>query len=304
MLYFDYFGEKLSKISLGTAPFGTGISKDRAFEIMDCYFKNGGNLLDTARIYSGGMSEKIVGEWIRARNCRESVLISTKGVHPHGDWIPRVNRQALISDLDESLKALNTGYIDIYFLHRDDETVPVSEIMPTLHEFVLSGKVRFLGASNWRVKRIEEANQYAKENGLTPFSFSQIMWSAATINPEGIGDKTLVIMNEEEYKGYESLSIPVMAYTSQAQGFFSHLAEKGYEALPHYLKDRYGNPETLARAEKILALAKERSLSPTAVSLGYLLYDKVESLPIVGISSVKRMEEVLEVFSLSSNQYK
>ena len=104
---------------------------------------------------------------------------------------------------------------------------------------------------------------------------------------------------------YTQNRMPVMAYTSQARGLFSHIRDKGFDALPEDMKRTYLNPVTKARAERILAVSAETGMSPTAVSLAYLLYDRdVKAYPILGISRPERLFEAMEVFSLGENEIK
>ena len=292
--------ESCFPLALGTAPFGTGIPKDTAFAILDAFTDLGGNLIDTAAVYGMGVSEKTLGEWMRLRQSRGRVVISTKGGHPSiPDWARRITEADIRADMEDSLRYLGTDHVDIYFLHRDDESKPVEAIMPILDTLVREGKTRLIGASNWTVARINEANAFAKANGMAEFSVSQIFHYAAIINKEGVYDPTLVAMDPTEHEGYEVNGIPVMAYTSQAQGLFSHIRDKGYEGLTEGMTRTYLNPATRERAERILAVAAETGISPTAVSLAFLLHDRrVKTFPILGISRVERLEEAIRVFSL------
>ena len=292
--------ESCFPLALGTAPFGTGIPKDTAFAILDAFTDLGGNLIDTAAVYGMGVSEQTLGEWMRLRQSRDRVVISTKGGHPSiPDWARRITEEDIRADMEDSLRYLGTDHVDIYFLHRDDESKPVEAIMPILDSLVREGKTRLIGASNWTVARIDEANAFARANGMAEFSVSQIFHNAAFINKEGVYDPTLVAMDPTEHEGYEANGIPVMAYTSQAQGLFSHIRDRGYEGLTEGMIRTYVNSATKERAERILAVAAETGISPTAVSLAYLLRDsKVKTFPILGISRVERLEEAMEVFSL------
>lgn len=293
--------ESCFPLSLGTAPFGTGIARKTAFSILDAYLDLGGNLLDTAVVYGMGVSEQTIGEWMRLRGVRNRVYISTKGGHPSlPDWNRRITEPDIRADMEASLRYLGTDHVDIYFLHRDDESKPVESIMPILDSLVREGKARLIGASNWTAQRINEANSFAKANGMAEFSVSQIFHNAATINKEGVYDQTLVAMDEAEHGGYAENQIPIMAYTAQAQGLFSHIRDKGYEGLSHGLTATYMNPTTKARAERILSVASDTGLSPTAISLAYLLHDRaVKTFPILGISRVERLTEAMQVFELT-----
>ena len=287
-------------LALGTAPFGTGIPRDTAFSILDAFTDLGGNLIDTAAVYGMGVSEQTLGEWMRLRGSRHRVVISTKGGHPSlPDWSRRINEGDIRADMEASLRYLGTDHVDIYFLHRDDESKPVEAIMPILDALVREGKTRLIGASNWTVARINEANTFARENGMAEFSVSQIFHNAAFINKEGVYDQTLVAMDPAEHEGYAANGIPVMAYTAQAQGLFSHIRDKGFDGLSEGMVRTYLNPATRKRAEKILAVSSETGLSPTAVSLAYLLGDRqVKTFPILGISRAERLYESMQVFTL------
>ena len=294
----------LFPLALGTAAFGTGISRDTAFSIMDAFLDHGGNLLDTAAVYGMGVSERTVGDWMKDRGARAKMVISTKGGHPSlPDWQRRITEADIRTDMEHSLQYLQTDCVDVYFLHRDDERQPVEAIMPILDRLVREGKARCIGASNWTVARIDEANAFARENGLTEFSVSQIFWNGAVINKEGVYDRTLVAMDDTQHKGYAVNGMPVMAYTSQAQGLFSHIRDRGYEGLSEGMIRTYINPATKKRVSRVLAVTKETGLSPTAVSLAYLLGDRdVKAYPILGISRPERLLEAMGVFSLGQRE--
>lgn len=312
MIYLKKHGLQIARISLGTAGFGSAVDREVAFSILDRYYEAGGNLLDTARVYADWLpsghaaSERTLGEWIASRGLRQRVLISTKGAHPPMGALhtSRVNREAILFDMEESLRTLSTDYVDIYFLHRDDESRPVAEIMPTLHELVQSGKVRFLGASNWRAARIAEANAFAEENGLTPFTFSQIMYSYAEINADRFEDDTQVIMNEAEYAAYRSTDLTLMAFSSQGQGFFSRAAEKGIDALSSSFRAKYDNETNRTRLKKLTSIAEETGITPTALGLLPLLYNPdFDTLPIIGPSRPETLTASLAALDCPETYY-
>lgn len=288
-------------LALGTAPFGTGVSRESAFAILDAFAALGGQLIDTAAVYGMGVSEQTLGAWMQARGTRNRVVISTKGGHPSlPDWSRRITEAAIRADMEDSLRHLGTDCVDLYFLHRDDESKPVEAILPILDTLVREGKTRRIGASNWTAERIDEANRFALANGLTPFSVSQIFWNGAVINKEGVYDPTLVVMDGGQHKSYAANRMPVMAYTAQAQGLFSLVRDYGVEGLREDLVRTYLNEATLDRIRRVLSLAAETGLSPTAVSLAYLLHDsEIKAYPILGISSPARLREVWEILSLS-----
>ncbi|HET8844709.1 MAG TPA: aldo/keto reductase, partial [Ktedonobacteraceae bacterium] len=151
-----------SALCLGTGSFGTGIDASSAFRLLDIFLEHGGTFIDTARVYGAwvpnglGLSEKVIGQWVNERHVREQIVLGTKGAHPvfSARHIPRLAPQDIIADLDESLRCLQTEYIDLYWLHRDDPQRPVADILETLNEQVRQGKIRYFGCSNWHVERI------------------------------------------------------------------------------------------------------------------------------------------------------
>ena len=307
MVYTELGEKRLSKIVFGCADFGARLNAQGAFEMMDEYFERGGNVFDTARIYcewlEGGAnaSEHILGEWIRSRGVREHVFISTKGGHPPIDDLhtSRLKKDELTADINASLRYLQTDCVDVYYLHRDDNGLPVSEIMPILDGFVKAGKTRYLGAANWTAERMIEANAFAIENGLTPFTFNQNMWSYATVNAGGETDDTLVIMDESELSSYKKSNVILMPYGSQAQGFYTKAATSGVENLTPRQKAKYLNERNLERLEKVKRISAETGLSPTAIGLAYLLYHKELTVhPVIGAHNKALLNDSLGALAL------
>lgn len=299
----------VARIIMGTAGFGTKQDQALSFELMDYYMSVGGNCLDTARRYGYGESEKMIGRWFKERQNRHDVFLSSKGAHPIGNdkHISRLSRADIDLDLEESLTDLGTDYIDLYFLHRDEVSRPVEEIMESLHRHVKSGKIRAIGASNWSIARLEEANRFALENGMTPFSVSQIQWSYAVTTPELLGDDTLETMNPETYQWYLKEQMPVFSFSSQSFGFFTLYSKHGLEnpvdpAIQRWA--RINTEENYRRACRIDQLSKETGHSVTALSLAYLTSNPVITYPIIGCGSMNTLRDSLSDtdISLSSEQ--
>lgn len=304
MLYTQIGGVQFSKLALGTADFKTRVSKEESFALMDYFTENGGNLIDTGRVYSawidGGenASESTIGDWIKDRKARNRLIIATKGGHPplNNMHVSRINEKELTFDINESLKYLNVEQIDVFYLHRDDKEKSVEEIMPILDRFVKEGKTKFIGASNWSAERIAEANKFAIKNGLTPFLFSEIMWTSVKVNESSILDDTLVFMNEEEYDRYLDLKMPVMAYSSQAQGFLSRVL-KG-DKIDEFYKQKYFNIENVNLIETVKRISQKTGLSPTAVGLNRIIRNKVDGIAIVGGLNVELLKDSLTAVDL------
>lgn len=291
----------ISKLILGTDYFGSSISYEDSFSMLDYFFEMGGNCVDTARVYAewleggSGASETLIGSWIKSRKYRNQIIISTKGGHPNLKTmkVGRLSKECIISDLEKSLTTLNLDYIDLYLLHRDDLTRPVEDIMESLASIVKSGKVRFIGCSNWTIKRIEAANEYALQHGLPTFCTSQIQWSLARSTPEAHKDSTLVCMDDNEYEWYKENSFPVMAFSSQAKGFFAKAAALGLDNINQKAFERFKSPENIIRLKKVLEYSNEHKLTPSAVALGYLLCNKVPTMAILGCKSMDQLKDSL-----------
>ena len=292
MRYSDIFGKKSSRILLGTAYFGDGIGKEDAFIMMDKFRDMGGCHIDTARLYANGASEEIVGRWMAERKPSD-MLVSTKGGYYDMDAKerPRLLKADIEGDLEKSLSALKTDVIDFYWLHRDDENIPAGEIIEMVNEIAKSGKIKKFGASNWTAKRIEEANTYAQNHGLIGFAASQIRFNPAYCLGERGG---LVGMDEVEFEFYKKNNMPVAAYSSQAKGFFSKMAEQGESALSEKARKRYLCDENLNRLEVIKELSQKYNCSIAALICGaFCSFEVPEVFPIIGGSRLSQIVDSL-----------
>lgn len=161
---------KVSALCLGGGPHG--VDPEESEKVLDYYLASGGNFIDTANIYGqwkpgGGVSvsERFLGKYIKSRKCRNRIVLDTKGAAPHFDTmhVPRVSRKDILHDIDDSLKNLQVDYVDLYWLHHDDEKISVEEIIDTLVALVREGKIRYFGCSNWNTARIREALDYSRK---------------------------------------------------------------------------------------------------------------------------------------------
>jgi aryl-alcohol dehydrogenase-like predicted oxidoreductase len=141
--------------------------------------------------------------------------------------VPRLSRDESRRGSGSSLQALQTDYIDLYYLHRDDERLPVEEILSYLNDFVQAGKIRYFGCSNWKPARIREALAVARARGWQGFVANQLMWSLAEANPDGLPDQTMVTMDAESYQMHRETGLAAVAYSSQASGYFDKLERLG-----------------------------------------------------------------------------
>ncbi|GAA4856487.1 aldo/keto reductase [Paenibacillus vulneris] len=300
-----------SVICLGTSGFGESITLEESFALMDRFLSHGGSFLDTAKVYSDWVpgersrSEKAIGQWMKLRGSRCQVILATKGAHPDLDTmhIPRLTEEDIRHDLEQSLLNLQTDYIDLYWLHRDDPSRPVEEIIDMLNEYVSQGKIRYFGCSNWRSERIEAARQYAEAKGLQSFAASQIKWSLASY-PQG-NDPTMVSMDEKELAYYERTGLPVIPYNAQANGFFSgrYTVDQLQEPTPDNRKVwKLCNEDNLRKLKAVETLAERLHLSMSQVALGYLLAHPFPVFPISGCRTLDQLNDTCAAGDVLLNQ--
>jgi len=298
----------VSALCLGSVAIGTTLDEAQSFRLLDAYIDAGGSFIDTANVYGkwleGGIarSEIGIGGWLAARGGRDRVVIGTKGAHPDLQTmhISRLSPQEIGEDLDESLRNLRTDYIDIYWLHRDDPSRAVEEIIDTLNGMVRSGKIRYFGCSNWTVERIREARRYCERSGATGFVANQCMWNLASVNKAALTYPGLEIMDEASRKFHEETQMTVVPYTSQANGFFTKALRDDFATNPAYdkVKRVYGNAHNLALAERVRKLAADTGWEPTALALAYLLHQSVPTIPIIGPNNENQLVESVKALDL------
>jgi aryl-alcohol dehydrogenase-like predicted oxidoreductase len=170
--------KSVSRVIQGGTMLGSDLDEVQSFALLDEIYELGCNTIDTAHVYSGGDSERIIGRWTQERGLRDEIVIITKGA-AHSKDRRRLTPFDITSDLHDSLARLNTDYIDLYLLHRDDPHIAVEPIMDTLHEHLRAGRIHAFGTSNWSHQRIEAANVYARSNGREPIVASSPQFSLA-----------------------------------------------------------------------------------------------------------------------------
>ena len=293
MRYIDFCDESLSQIVLGTYGFCERIDDNTAFDIMNLYIENGGNVLDTARSYADGEAERLVGKFIKEKGIRDKVFISTKCSFPHKEdmHISRLTPQEIEDDIDKSLIALGVDTIDMLWLHRDDERKCVRHMIDALNNMVQKGKIRNFGASNWTFDRIDSANRYAYESGRDGFIASQVHYNLASCSM--VWDDTVVILDEDEKKRYENEGFPIFAYSPQAKGFFEKYSE-GILSLK--AKERYLCEKTV-KTYAMIKVEAERTGDTISYTNLRLLTESIscDVFPVVGASSVKQLKSILNI---------
>lgn len=285
--YMEVLGREVSTVVFGTVPLGSSIGEAGSFDMLDAYAMMGGNFIDLARAYGDGAAEKTVGRWMKRHH--SDMVIATKGGLPGADKLPRLDRANLLSDIRQSLDALDMDHVDIYWLHRDDPSRDVEDILHTANELVQMGMTRCVGVSNWSLERIQEAQSCAREKGYLPFAASQPQWSLARM--EIFEDPTLVQMDESMRRWHADSQLPCIPFSSQAKGFFQKLALGGEAALSDKAKRRYLSPYNLRLHDAVMEIHRKSGLSVGGIALGYLTSQSFPVFPIAGASSVAQVQQ-------------
>ncbi len=285
----------VSRLVQGTVMVGSH-DLDYSFRLLDDALALGINTFDTAHIYGGGDNERTVGAWVNSRGVRDRVVLIGKGAHFNADR-QRVTPWDITSDLYDSLARFQTDYIDLYLLHRDDPSFPVEPIVDCLNEHLREGRIRAFGGSNWSAARLQEANDYARASGQTPFVASSPHFSLAEQYEEPWpGCLTLTgqaAAAEREF--YRRTQMPVFSWSSVANGFFSgrftpenlDSFEDGSDQLCVRCYCREDNFRRLELARK---LAADRGVTPTQIALAWLLAQPLNVFPLVGARSREELE--------------
>ena len=300
MRYAEFCGRQTAVIALGTMDFGGKIEESRAREFMDAYVEIGGNFIDTARIYGDfarkiqGGSEQVIGRWMEDRRCREKIVLGTKGGHPDLSTMHtgRLSRGEILDDMQRSLDNLRTDCVDIYWLHRDDPTRPVEDILESLTALVEQGMTRYVGVSNWRTERIVGANASAAQHGLVKLCANQPQFSLA--RQVVVEDDTLCQMDSQTYAMHVRENLPCVCFSSQAKGFLSKMDQGGEAILPDKARRRYLCEENLAVFERCRALSAQTGLSVNAIALAWLTSQPFPTFPIAGVSKMEHIEALRE----------
>jgi aryl-alcohol dehydrogenase-like predicted oxidoreductase len=292
---FEPLERDLSVLVLGTAEIA-GRPEEDAFALLDAWREAGGNVIDCARQYGDGACEEVLGRWLADRDGYRETAVITKGAHhfsrgdEHDPARKRVTPEYIAADLEESLTALGTETVDLYFLHRDDPSKPVGPIVEALDEHRRAGRVRVLGASNWTVARLEEANLYAAEHGLAGFECSSPGLSLAEADDEPWPD-TVFARSKASRDWYARTQKPVFAWSSQAGGFFVGVRNADIERV--YLSDR--NLERLRRASE---LGRRQGVGPNEVALAWVLHQPFPTYALIGPQTPAELESSLRALEV------
>lgn len=309
--YIGKSGLRVSSICMGTMTFGSSTTKEEAFKIMDKAYDSGINFFDTAELYpvppqahTVGITEKIVGEWLKTKP-RDSIILATKVAGAASGWFVPPARFGLTAidsfhiktAIEGSLKKLQTDYIDLYQMHWPDTIVPIEESLKAFDELVREGKVRYIGTSNDSAYGLTKANETSKNKSLARFESIQNNFSL--LNPRFHDELANVCRRE---------NISLLPYSPIAGGVLS--GKYNGEFYPdgarftNYLNNeskrvrlqasRFVNEKTLQATTKYMALAKEYGVSSVTLAVSYSKHFDFVASTIIGARVLSQLDESLK----------
>jgi aryl-alcohol dehydrogenase-like predicted oxidoreductase len=292
-------GLRVSPMCLGAMTFGEdlgwGTSVEDSQAIIDRYLDRGGNFIDTANVYTHGHSEKIIGDHLtKDRSRRDRIVLATKffgGMYPGDPNSGGTSRKAIVNAAENSLRRLQTDYIDLYWMHAWDATTPIEETLHALDDLVTSGKVRYVGFSDTPAWKCAEAQTIAKFRGLAPVIAIQIEYSLLERTVEG----ELVPMAQELGMGitpWSPLKSGVLSgkYTRQNHG--SQKADRGLFAEGNLTEKTYDIVDAL------IAIAREKDSTPARVALAWLAQKPGVTSILLGARRLTQLDDNLAAAEL------
>ena len=289
----------IARLVQGTVMISTS-KLDESFALLDGVLELGGTTFDTAHGYGNGDVERTMGRWMKARGNRDQVVILGKGAH-HNQDRQRVTPYDITADLHDSLARMQTDYIDLYVLHRDDPSQPVGPIVETLNEHKAAGKIHAFGGSNWSTVRLQEANAFAQTHGLTPFVVSSPNFSLAVQRKAPWPNCVSISGPEaaEERAWYADHNTPLFTWSSLAGGFFSgRFNRDNLDSFDTYLDklcvECYCTESNFQRLDRVRELADERGLTIPQVATAYVMSYPLNIFPLVGCNTAQEFKANLE----------
>lgn len=285
-------GLEVSPLAFGGNVFGWTVDEKKSFQLLDRFVSEGFNFIDTADMYSrwasgneGGESETIIGNWLKKRGKRNDVIIATKVGLEMGPDKKGLSPAYIRSAVEDSLRRLQTDYIDLYQSHKDDEATPIADTLGTYQELIKAGKVRAVGASNYSAARFQEALATSEEHGLPRYETMQPNYSLA--ERAGFEDELQKVCTDND--------VGVIPYFSLAAGFLTgkYRSEADLANKPRArMVKKYLNPRGLRILDALDGVAKDTESTPARVAIAWLGAQPGVTAPIASATSLLQLEEL------------
>jgi aryl-alcohol dehydrogenase-like predicted oxidoreductase len=286
-------------LCLGGNVFGYSADKESSEAVLSFYADNGGNFIDTADMYSqwapghiGGESETIIGNWMKKRGNRSQMVVATKVSKL--DTRPGLKAENIVAACDDSLRRLQTDYIDLYYAHQDDPNTPIEETLSTFDSLIKSGKVRYIAASNFTAARLQESLDISKKLGLASYVACQDQYNLMDRDFE----KTL--RDTVDKNGLSEIP-----FYGLARGFLSGKYRPGVKVesiRATGVSNSYANERGWAMLEKLDQIAQGRQTTVSAIALAWLRQQKTVSAPIASATKLEQIKELMPVIELGESE--
>jgi aryl-alcohol dehydrogenase-like predicted oxidoreductase len=285
-------------LMLGGNVFGWTADAPTSFRILDAFVDRGFNFIDTADVYSrwlpgnhGGESETILGQWFKQSGKRDKVVLATKVGNDMGDGKQGLAKKYILEEVEASLKRLQTDHIELYQSHKDDESTPLQETLEAYQQLIQQGKVRIIGASNYKAARLTEAIELAQKHGLPVY---QTLQPEYNLYDRQDYEQNLAPVAEKFYLG-------VVPYFSLASGFLTgkyKTVEDTKDAKRGSRVEKYFDD----RGKKILKaldeVAAETHAKQATIALAWLLAQPTITAPIASATSTDQLESLFAAVDL------
>jgi len=294
-------GMEVSRLCLGSMGFGWTATEEESFAVLDAFVEAGGNFIDTADVYSnwvpgheGGESESIIGRWMQARGNRKDLVIATKvrgRMWPGADG-EGLSKAHIMRAIEDSLRRLQTDYIDLYQAHSFDRATHISETLRTFRDLIKDGKVRFVGASNYPPPELIEALSVSRDHRFPPF---------VSLQPH----HSLVHRREFEIDlrpVTREWGLAVIPYSPLAAGFLTGKYQRDAPAPKSARASRvrqYMNNAGWGTVEALQEIAARHGVAPAAVALRWSMTQEGITAPIVGANTRAQLAEQLASLDLA-----
>jgi aryl-alcohol dehydrogenase-like predicted oxidoreductase len=280
-------------VALGFMDFG---SFDSGAPVLDAFWEAGGTMFDTAWVYHDGYTEQLLGEWLTHRDLRSEAIIIGKGAHT-----PHCNPKAIGKQLTQSLDRMQTDYVDVYLMHRDNPKIPVGEFVDAIDAEIQAGRIRGpYGGSNWTMQRMDEAIRYAKANKRAAPSVLSNNFSLAdmvdSVWPGCVGSST------PEWRAWlTKRQIINFAWSSQSRGFFTN------RAGPRKLNDAelvrcWYSPGNFSRRSRATELATKLGVKPIHIAFAYVLSQQFPQVALIGPHTVRELRDSMRGFEIALSE--
>ena len=287
-------GLKVSALCMGTQTFGWGVDEANAYTMADQFVASGGNFFDTSNTYNQGMSETILGNWLKRTGIRSRLVIATKVFFPAGDG-PNdtgLSRKHIFEQIDASLRRLQTDHVDLYQAHCWDASTPIEETFQAMNDLVRAGKVRYVGVSNFTPSQLVRVNMMCQQRGWARIECLQPEYSLLVRSPEW---ELLPVCRED--------GIGVIAWSPLAGGWLTGKYHRDQPPAPDSRvgrADRWDdqpeqreNETTWQVVDVLRSIAQARGKTPSQVALNWLLQKPDVTSPIFGARTSAQLADNL-----------